>query len=45
MVVRSQKRTLIERDINGRNTARDKQITGKGDIMEYMREWRKREET
>jgi hypothetical protein len=29
MVVSSLKRTLIERDKNGRNTARDTKITGK----------------
>lgn len=29
---------LIERDKSGENTAGDKIITGKGDIMEYMRE-------
>jgi hypothetical protein len=43
MVVTSLKRTLIERDKNGGNTARDKTITAKGDIMEYTREWRERE--
>jgi hypothetical protein len=36
MVVRSLKRMLIKRGKNGVNTARDKIITGKGDIMEYM---------
>jgi hypothetical protein len=45
MTVRSLKRTLIERDNNGGNTERDKIITGKGDIMQCMREWGKREET
>jgi hypothetical protein len=45
MAVSSLKRTLNERDINGRKTVRDRKITGKGDTMEYMREWRKREET
>jgi len=38
MVVRSLERMLIERDKSGENTAGDKIITGKGDIMEYMRE-------
>jgi len=45
MVVRSLENMLIERDKSGENKARDKIITGKGDIMEYMREWRKWEET
>jgi hypothetical protein len=45
MVARCLERKLIERDKSGENTARGKIITGKGDIMEYMREWRKWEET
>jgi hypothetical protein len=36
-VVRSQKRTLVGRDKNGRNTAKDKKITGKGCITEYRK--------